>query len=258
MPDISKDILGKIKKKKLRPYPKQYFFLKRSVIWVVFSLSIFFGSIACAITLFQLRYAQWDLYKHLTHSLTEFVLLVIPFFWLTFLLGFTWLAYYYFRRTERGYQYTAIWVVLLSITLSIIIGGFLYSTGLSEKLEFAFQENLPFYKELQESKQKVWMSPEHGLLAGKIIKIISDQKMEIKDLKGSIWVIDIADSIWRGRLRPVKNLKIKILGKMLGQNQFKADEIRPWKRRRGSGKKKYLQRTEKKMKEKIPSNCISK
>ncbi len=246
MADISKDILEKIKKEKMRPYPKQYFLLKRSVVWAVFGLSIFLGSIACAITLFQLRYAQWDLYKHLTHSLTEFVLLVIPFFWLTFLLGFTWLAYYYFRRTERGYQYTAIWIVLSSIALSIIGGGLLYSTGLSEKLEFVFQENLPFYKKLQESKQKVWMSPEHGLLAGKIIKIISDQKVELKDLKGSIWIIDIADTIWRGRLRPVKDLKIKILGKMQAQNQFKADEIRPWKRRRGSGKKHYFRCIEKK------------
>ena len=236
MADISKDILQKIKKDEVRPYHRQYFLLKRSVIWTVFGLSILLGSVASAIALFQLRYAEWDLYKHLSHSLAEFVLLVIPFFWLIFLLGFTGFAYYYFRRTEQGYRYAAAWVILLSIILSIIGGGLLYSTGLPDKLERVFQENLPFYRKLQERKQKVWMSPMHGLLAGRIIKIISDQKVEIEDLQGNHWIIDIADTIWRGRLRPAEDLKIKILGEMKGQNRFVANEIRPWQGRRGRRK----------------------
>ena len=240
MTDLSKDILQKIKKDKVRPYPKQYFLLKRSVIWTVFGLSILLGSVASAIAIFQLRYAEWDLYKNLSHSLAEFVFLVIPFFWLIFLLGFTWFACYYFRRTEHGYRHAAILVILSSIALSIVGGGLLYSTGLSERLESVFQKNLPFYRELQERKQKVWMSPMRGLLAGKIVKIISDQKMEIEDLQGNIWVIDIADTIWRGRLKPDEDLKIKILGHMKEQGRFVANEIRPWKGRKGRGRNRHL------------------
>ena len=240
MTDLSKNILQKIKKDEVRPYPKEYFLLKRSVIWTVFGLSIFLGSIASAIALFQLRYAEWDLYKHLSHSLAEFVLLVIPFFWLIFLLGFTGFAYYYFRRTEQGYRYAAVWIILLSIVLSIIGGGLLYSTGLPDRLERVFQENLPFYRELQERKQKVWMSPAQGLLAGTITKVVSEQKVEIKDLYGNNWVIDIADTIWRGRLKPVEGLKIKILGHMKEQDRFVANEIRPWKGQRGQGRNRHL------------------
>lgn len=239
MADISKDILQKIKKDEVRPYPKQYFLLKRSVIWTVFVLSILLGSIASAVAIFQLRYAEWDLYKHLSHSLVEFALLVIPFFWLIFLLGFTGFAFYYFRRTEQGYRYAAVWIILSSIVLSIIGGGILYATGLSERLETAFQHNVPFYRELQERKQRVWMSPGQGLLAGKIVKIISEQKIQIEDLQGNIWVIDIGDTIWKGRLRPAKNLKIKILGKMKGESQFVANEIRPWKGRSGQGRNRH-------------------
>lgn len=239
MTDLSKDILQKIKKDEVRPYPKQYFLLKRSVIWTVFGLSILLGSIACAIAIFQLRYAEWDLYKNLSHSLVGFILLVIPFFWLIFLMGFTCFAYYYFRRTEHGYRYAAVWVISSSIALSIIGGGLLYSTSLPERLERVFQENVTFYRKLQERKQKVWMSPTHGLLTGRIIKIISDQKVEIEDLQGNIWVIDIADTIWRGRLRPAEDLEIKILGEMKGQNRFVANEIRPWKGRRGQGRNRH-------------------
>jgi len=168
------------------------------------------------------------------------VLLVIPFFWLIFLLGFTGFAYYYFRRTEQGYRYAAVWIILSSIVLSIIGGGILYSTGLPERLERVFQENVPFYRKLQERKQKVWMSPGQGLLAGTITKVVSEQKVEIKDLQGNNWVIDISDTIWRGRLRPAEDLKIKILGEMKGQNRFVANEIRPWKGRIDQGRKRHL------------------
>lgn len=240
MTDLSKNILQKIKKDEVRPYPKQYFLLKRSVIWTVFGLSILLGSIAGAIALFQLRHAEWDLYKNLSHSLVEFVLLVIPFFWLIFLMGFIWFAYYYFRQTEHGYRHAAVWVISLSIVLSILGGGLLYSTGLPERLERVFQENVPFYRKLQERKQRVWMSPGQGLLAGTITKVISEQKVELKDLHGNNWVIDIADTIWRGQLKPAENLQIKILGEMKGQNRFVANEIRPWKGRRDQGGNRHL------------------
>ena len=246
MKDISKNILQKIKEDKVRPYSKGRFLFRRSVIWTVFGLSILLGSVASAIAIFQLKYAEWDLYQHLSHSPLEFALLVIPFFWLIFLLGFTVFAYYYFRRTEQGYRCRTLWVISGSIALSIIGGGILYATGLSERLETAFQHNVAFYRELQERKQRVWMSPGQGLLAGKIVKIISEQKIQIEDLQGNIWVIDTGDTIWKARLRPAKNLKIKILGKIKGENQFVADEIRSWQGRKGRGRNRHLRHKNKK------------
>ena len=236
MKDLSKNILQKIREDKISPYSKRSFLFRRSVIWTVFLLSILLGSVSSAIALFQLRYAEWDLYKHINHSLMEFVLLVIPFFWLIFLLGFSVFAYYYFRRTEQGYRYGTIRIILSSIVLSTIGGGFLYTTGLPERLETVFQDNVPFYRQWQEHKQKVWMSPAQGLLAGRITGIISAQKIRIEDLQGNSWVIDIGDTIWRGRLSPAEDLKIKILGQMKGKGQFTANEIRPWQGRKSSGR----------------------
>ena len=235
MTDISKDTLRKIKKHKVRPHPKRYFLFRHSATWTLFGLSILLGSVASGIAIFQIRHVEWDLYQHLGHGLIEFILLVFPYFWLIFLLGLTGFAYYSFRRTEQGYRYSTMWVVLQSIILSIIGGGLLYASGLSERLETVFQANIPLYRGLQEHKQRVWMSPRQGLLAGRIKKIMPGQKIQIEDLQGNYWEIDIGDTIWRGRLRPVENLRIKILGQMKGESEFIADEIRPWKgpRRRG-------------------------
>jgi len=231
--DTGQKILQKIKDDNVRPYPKWRFLFKRSVIWAVFSLSILLGSIASAIAMFQLKHAEWDLYQHFNDSLIEFALLVIPIFWLIFLLGFTGFAYYYFRRTEQGYRYRTLWIISGSIVLSIISGGFLYSTGLPEKLEPIFLDNVPFYQKWQVRKQRVWMSPAKGLLAGRITTVISDRKIRIEDLQGNSWEVDIVDTIWRGRLKPAKDLKIKILGQKKGEGRFVAAVIKPW---RGKGR----------------------
>ena len=241
MTDTGHKILQKLKEDDVHPYPKWHFLFRRSVIWAVFFLSIILGSIASASAIFQLRYAEWDLYQHFSHSLMEFALLVIPLFWLIFLLGFTGFAYYYFRRTEQGYRYRTVWVVTGSVALSIFGGGLLYSIGLPEKLEPIFLDKMPFYKEWQIRKQRVWISPDQGLLAGKITKLISDQKMQIEDLNGNHWAIDMANTTWRVRLQPVDGLMIKILGEQTGESRFEAHEIRPWQGkghgRRGSKRK---------------------
>lgn len=229
MTDISKNTLEKIKKKKVRPIPKHYFLLKRSMLWSLFGLSILLGSIASGITIFLLTHFEWDLYHHLGHSLIGFVLLVFPYFWLIFLLGFSIFAYVFFRRTDRGYRHKTFWIVLQSIIFSIIGGTILTTTGLPERLETSFQENIPFYRGLEDHKRKVWMSPGQGLLAGKIISVSSQESIQLEDLKGMIWNVQIGNAKWRGRLGPSENLKIKIIGHMKGDGQFIANEIRPWK-----------------------------
>ena len=122
------------------------------------------------------------------------------------------------------------------IVLSIVGGGFLYATGLPERMETVFQDNVLFYRQWQERKQRVWMSSRQGLLAGKITEIISAQKIRIKGLKRNVWVIDIGDTIWRGQLSPDEDLKIKILGQMKGKGQFIANEIWPWQGRKSPGR----------------------
>jgi len=235
MKNITKETLQKIKRENVRPRPKSYFLVRRSVVWIIFGLSTLFGSVASGIAIFQIKHAEWDLYRHFSHSLLRFVLLMLPYVWLIFLIGFSFFAYYAYRHTERGYRYSVVWVVVQNVFLAIILGWLLYASGLSENLETVFQAKVPIYRRLQAHKQKVWMSPRQGLLAGTITKIISQQKIQLLDLQQNYWVIDIADTLWRGHLRPVKGLKIKIVGKIKGGKEFIAEEIRPWKGKKHRG-----------------------
>lgn len=227
MVDISKKILQKIKEKGIKPHSKEYFFFIKFIIWTLFSLSFLFGIFASSMAIFQFTHADWDLYHRFKYSLFEFVLLAIPYFWLIILIIFSGFSYYYFRRTDKGYKYNALLIVSLCIILSILGGGVINKIGFSEKLENIFQEKCPFYGRMNFCGHRMWIDPEQGLLAGKIIKIKSVKEIELKDLHGNKWTIDISDAFWRGWLKPEVGIQIKLIGKMIGKSHFIAEEVRP-------------------------------
>lgn len=227
MTEISKNVIKQIKKEKLKPYPKKYFILKKSVTWTLFGLSILLGIIASSVVIFQIKHTDWDLYHLLNYTLLSYVILILPYFWFAFLFFFLVVAYYYFRRTERGYRINTTIIILSSILLSIIGGLLLYQTGFSESLESVFQEKIPIYRMINYGRHRMWMSPQKGLLAGEIVKLASSQEIKVKDLQGNVWKIDISNTLWRGKLRPEIGLKIKLIGNKTGDNKFIASEIRP-------------------------------
>ena len=232
MKDISEKVIEKIKESNVQPYSKWRFVFHRFVMWVLFGISILLGSIACGITIFQLQYAEWDLYQHLSHSLLEFVILIVPYFWLVFMIGFTVFAYYFFRHTERGYRYSTVALVCLSLGISIA-GGFVFDkAGFAERLEGIFRNRVSFYRVLQERKERIWVAPKSGLLAGEILDIMPDGKMKFLDFNNLQWIILARHTVWRGKMKPLKGLKIKIIGRMESKNLFVAEEIRPWRGRK--------------------------
>ena len=232
MKDISDKVIKRIKEGDVKPYSKWRFILHRFVMWVLFGISILIGSVASGVAIFQLQHAEWDLYQHFSHSLLEFVILVVPYFWLIFMIGFTVFAYYFFRRTERGYRYSVVVLVLVSLGVSIAGGLIFDKVGFAERLEGLFSDRVSFYRALQERKERVWMAPENGLLAGKIIEVMPDGTMEFVDFNNQRWTLLARHAVWRRSLKPMKGLKIKIIGRMKSNKVFVAEEIRPWGGRR--------------------------
>lgn len=236
MKDISQNTLDEIKKQRIQPRPRRYFLVKRATIWALVILSIGLGSLAGAVLIFQLENAEWELYRHIGHSVFEFLLLVLPYFWILITGCLTAVSLYYFRRTSGGYRYRTASVVLISLVLSLIGASLFHLGGISERLEAVFENTLPFYEGVEGHKRKMWMTPEKGLLAGKISSVLNDHQIILTDLRGKDWQVDVEKAVWRGRMSPVKDLEIKLIGRMTGEDKFIADEIRSW---HGRGKNKH-------------------
>jgi len=228
MTELSKKIIQKIDEENIQPYSKWHFLLKRSVIWIFFILSVLLGVVSSGVMIYQFQQTEWDLYSHYNHSIIEFMMLVIPYFWILILVLFSVLVFYYFRRVGRGYRRNTIYVVVISLILSLLGGILLSQAGFSEKVEVTFENRLPFYKGMIHRKRRLWNAPNRGLLAGKIIKINSDTELLIKDFSEEIWTVDISHTLIRGRMELQENRLIKIIGKITGKKSFTATEIRIW------------------------------
>lgn len=239
MNDISRETLKKIREQGIVPRAKGYFLLKHSTVWTLFGISIVLGSIAGSAVIFQIRSAEWELFHYFQNSIPEFILLFVPYFWGLFMIGFSIIAFYYFRQTQGGYRYRAFTIVALSVLISILGGIGLYAVGVSERMESVFEERLSFYRGVEFHSRMVWMSPDKGLLAGKIVDVSKEGIIILKDLDGKNWSVNASNAIWRGRLSPSPDLEIKLIGTMKGGESFIAREVRPWhgrKKREGKGR----------------------
>ena len=228
MKDFSKNILGKIKKEKILPIPKWNFVFKKSFIWILFVISVALGGFAFGSILEQIRTMEWDIHPRVTTNLASFIFLTLPYLWILFMLGFSILAYYYLRHTSKGYRYNTILIINSSVLISVLFGTALYATRISEKIENSFQENIPFYREIIDPRARIWNAPEKGLLAGKIIKIINQEELNLEDLEKQIWTIDFSNASTKKTILLQEEMLVKIIGQQNGELFFIAEEIRPW------------------------------
>ena len=121
MNDITKKIIDKIKQGQIKPRPKWEFLLKNYVIWALFAISIFIGSLATSVVIFMILNDGWGDFSNL--STGKAIILNIPYFWLAILALFLIVAYLNIKHTKKGYKYNPYLIMLLSVFVSI---GFFY------------------------------------------------------------------------------------------------------------------------------------
>lgn len=229
MSNLIKNIIGKIKKEKIKPTPKWVFLLKRSVILGLFVLSILFGSIAVSIIFCQINDADWGAYSKMDNNFFGFVVTALPYFWIILMIGFLFLAYYNFRHTKTGYRHSVFAIFGLSIFISIITGTILHMSGMSESLEDAFH-CIPQYEKLHYGKQFLWQRPKKGFLSGTIVQLEDGKIIMLQDFDRHDWLVNIED------LPPMpppmfhEREMVKMIGDMLDPDRFHAQVITPWHR----------------------------
>ena len=139
-------------------------------------------------------------------------------------------AYLNFRYTERGYTLSFKKIFLINTLAILILGSILHISGVSERLNRVFSESFSTYDITLDPRYKIWSSPETGYLAGTILSV-SEASIELEDLDGNIWSIDISEAKVRRAVGLIEGEKIKIVGNEVDKNTFQALEILPWEGR---------------------------
>lgn len=228
MSDISKNILDQIKEEGIKPRPRWQFVLISVALIIVLIATITTGGIAMSLILLKLFNLEWDLVSFTGDGGRPTILDVLPLVWIALLGLVLLLAVWAFEKTEAGYKYHPMWIVVGSIFISAILGGFLYGTRGADLFDKLLQENIPPYSELEKMRALRFHLPESGILPGRVVEIISPSTMQLEDLREQIWSVELAPPMMK-----VKNLEnipvntmVMVVGEMRDNNNFLARDIR--------------------------------
>lgn len=224
---LSKQVLSKIKKEKIKPTPKWEFLLKKSALWTLLGIIILIGAFSTSVILFLLETNDWEIYERLEHSLLGYTLMTLPYFWFALLAGFIALAYYDFRKTEKGYRYKYSSIILGGLGITLIAGVTLHSFDFGKEIDDRFLEHIPFYEELHHNPQVQRLNnPEKGILAGYISELSKDE-VELEDFNDQEW--DILLPAQHPPLR--EGMFVKMIGEKIDDETFRAEKIGPLERK---------------------------
>lgn len=229
MKNLIQDTIEKIKKQNIVPESRWKYLLKKYGLWLFFAAGAILTAVSLAVAFENANNLDWDLYRFMSQNRFAYILSILPYFWIILIVIFLAITFFEIRKTETGYRYS--WSKILLITLGgVAIFGIVISFfGFGNRLNSKLIKEIPFYSQhLTVTKEAQWMQPSKGFLVGTILSV-SEEKLEIKDLNGKKWTVDIDK---KALIKPSVNLSkdemVKLIGKETAENIFKANEIRPW------------------------------
>jgi hypothetical protein len=220
--DLGQKVLDTIKDKHIKPKSHWEFLIKDSAVWILFGLSIFVGSLASSVIIFLLRHDPSSTALAI-HPLKD-LMLKIPYFWIIILLMFLLVSFYNAKHTKHGYRYNSYLIILISILLSLIAGIGIYMTRGAEKIENSFYHKVPGYRQITDQRGKMFINPEDGMIAGHIISI-KDDIIHIQCFDKKVWTVVLPSDI---SFDVATGMRLRIMGELLDEEHFEADEFIPW------------------------------
>ncbi|MEA3272642.1 MAG: hypothetical protein U9P90_03155 [Patescibacteria group bacterium] len=226
---LSDKILEKIKETRIAPKSRWKFLLKNYLVWASGILFLIIGSMSVAVIIYIVRNNDWDISSQITNSLAKFILITLPYFWIIFLIIFSVVIYFNFKQTKRGYKYPSYVIVLGVALISVVFGTMFYNVGLGQAIENVVSEKVPIYRNHLDLRAKVWDQPEKGLLRG-VVEKVNEENLHIKNFEGKIWVIK--NKLRKENFNFKKGEHLKILGEKINDENFDANDIRPFLKKR--------------------------
>jgi hypothetical protein len=224
----SQKLISQITSQNIKPRPRWYFVFENYVFWGLFFLFLILGGLAFSIILYALTENDLDLLWFPFSSKMQFIIASLPFLWILFLVVFFFISVFGIRHTKKGYRYPFLRIFSLNLLLSVLLGSIFFYTGGAEKIERIFAQAVPIYKSVEEHKVSRWSNPESGFLSGIILEGEDEGVITTEDFEGKKWEIEIQEAVIRPRVSLVPGEKIKIIGQVLENHIFTAEEIRSW------------------------------
>ena len=221
--DFSKNILSKIKEKKLLPKPRWRFLLKNIIVWGLGIFSLVLGALSTSLVFYILTNEDPGINRD--GNPLQALFFVIPFFWIICLGVFAVAVYFYIKHTKNGYKYSTKQIIGVIFAASLVLGAVLNLLGASRVIDDTLGESAPLYDRVLNPQLSYWSSPEQGRLTGLVVSQADTDAYYLVDRSKNVWVIMLADSKDSRKI----SLKhpVRLIGHMVGNNGFVVKEILP-------------------------------
>lgn len=147
--EIEQKIIEEIKAKHIEPKPKWQFILEHFLIWVLFVLLIFIGSLMFSTIFFIILHSEKAI-PIMRLGLLKRIFLNIPYFWIFLFSIFLFLAYVNFKHTKKGYRFSGYLIISLIFLISVLFGILAHGAGMGARIEGATFRKFPPYRKIME------------------------------------------------------------------------------------------------------------
>ena len=172
--------------------------------------------------------AEWDVVRRAGGGHIKSFMLVLPYIWLVLLGLIMFVANKLFIKTKKGYRYKPVFVVMVSIFISLVLGVALYFVGAGHAVERGLMQNIGPYAKWQQKRDSMLVEPGRGVLVGKVIQISPGVNLIVIDFKSTKWTVDTTKAKFKNDFKPQIDLSVGVLGKKISKDIFEADRILPW------------------------------
>lgn len=210
-------IIQKIKSENLKPISKTFFLFRKISIWFLLVISTIFGAYAFAFFFLKTLYIDFTNWQYFASSYDVFLINNIPYIWASLFIISLLLIFYLFKKTNKGYKYSIVYIGVGSLFIS-------FSLGLVLSKVFA-QQNY-FSERFENEIVSDWTNPEAGRLSGEIL-FIDNNYILIRDIRDDVWNIDISYILESSRDNIYRHKLISVIGKYDYENNFTACQIIP-------------------------------
>lgn len=225
---LSDSIIQVLDEGNINPRPHWHFLLKRSVFWFVASISVLLGAVAVAVITFVFFDYDEETQQYLDQTSVKHILFTIPYLWLITLASLIFLTHMGIKYTKGGYRYGVLRVAGTALAVSMVLGIAMNEFSVGEKVDEYLNEAVPYYDSLVYSTKDQWSQPQNGFLGGTVVNIADQNNIILEDFRHQEWKLDVS-----GIQDDLPFLEsgdvIKIVGKDVGNNVFKVDELFIWK-----------------------------
>ena len=210
-------ILQKIKNQNVKPISRNIFILRKVCIWFLLAISTVFGTYAFAFFFLKTLYIDYDNWHYFASSYNRFLIANIPLIWVVLFIVSLLLVYYLFKKTNKGYKYSIVFIgagsLILSFTLGVILAKILVQR------EY-------FIDKFENERVMSWTDPESGRLSGEIL-FTDKEYVLLRDIKDDVWNVSTIYLLENSK-EVLQNTKlVSIVGKYDYENNFTACQIIP-------------------------------